>query len=131
MGVKMKRDIRFVRISMIFAFFLVFPFFSLSGVYLQNPVEVNLEAEDTIGIKLCSLKVGDQDIPLERANIFSPRKKIKFSFYPGNYFVSWSTIKEASKGSSGAPTENVRLIVIERGDSIIRIKISGNEISIY
>lgn len=113
--------------------FFMFAFTHLSAAHFEQIVELTLKVEDqAYNLKIKSVNFNGQEIPLENPNdMFKPRKEIRFKLPPGRYPLTWSTDKGGPKWAETPPKVHERILVLESGDSIVKINIKGDTVSLY
>jgi hypothetical protein len=108
------------------------PFLGLTAAHLENKVDLHIKVEDgsyTLHVK--EFRFNGEEIKLEDHDMFKPRKAVSYKLPPGRYYVNWSTEKGFGKWKEGDVKEHERIVVLESGDSVVRLSIKGENIAIY
>lgn len=115
----------------IFIFMLLFTTVARAA-HFETLVEVTLKIEDpNMYTRVKNVKFDGNDIILDDPDMFKPRKLLTQKLTPGRYMINWSTEKSNPKWSEQPVINNERILVIEGGDTAVKINIRGDIISLY
>ncbi len=121
--------IRLVSYAGLFLFFMVLPLFA---AHFENPVDLTIKVEDgSFNIKIKELKFNGEEIKLEPSDMFKPRKIFHAKLQPGRYSLVWSTEKTQIRWSEDPTTMHEKILVLESGDTVVKINIKGDVITMY
>lgn len=103
-----------------------------TAAHFENPVDLTIKIEDpNMYTRVKEVKFDGNEIKLDESDMFKPRKVYTQKLIPGRYHLTWSTEKSNPKWGEQAVTDFQKIVVIEGGDSVIRINIRGETISLY
>ena len=120
----------------LFSFLLIAVFILLAtpliAAHFENPVDLTIKVEDgSFNLKIKEVKFNNEDIKLDPPDMFKPRKLMQTKLQPGRYTLSWITEKTQIRWSEEPIKTHEKIIVLENGDSTVRINIKGESISMY
>lgn len=118
------------RMAVLFLFFI--SCFPLHAAHLENKIDLHLKIEDgsyTLHVK--DVRFNGEEIILDPPDMFKPRKAIAYKLPPGRYHVNWTTEKGFGKWKEGQIKEHERIVVLESGDSSVKVGIKGETITLY
>lgn len=105
---------------------------SLFSAHFENFVDVTIKVEDaSYTIKIKSFKFNGEVIALDPSDNFKPRKLLLKRLSPGRYVIAWTAEKSSPRSAHEPPKEYERILVLESGDSTVRISVKGDTISMY
>jgi hypothetical protein len=95
-------------------------------------VELIIKVEDaSYSLKVVDVAFNNEAIPLEAANMFKPRAEKKYKLAPGRYMLVWRTEKGTGRWSDEPIINHERILVLESGDSVVRVNIKGDGVTLY
>ncbi len=121
-----------MRIICCMGWFLFIVCIQLEAAHFENPVDVSLKIEDaSFHLKIKDLKFNGEDIQLDPSDMFKPRKVMQFKLQPGRYALAWTTERSQTRWSETPIKHHEKIVVLEGGDSTVRISIKGDAITMY
>lgn len=119
----------------IFSFILIlFALFCapLIAAHFENPIDLTVKIEDgSFNLKIKDFNFNGEVINLDPSDMFKPRKVFQLRLQPGRYPFNWTTEKSQVRWSEEPQKFHEKIIVLEHGDSQIRINIKGDTITMY
>jgi hypothetical protein len=113
----------------LFLFFIALPAFA---AHFENPVELTIKVEDgSFNLKVKDLKFNGEEIKLDPSDMFKPRKIFQTKLQPGRYSLVWSTEKTQTRWSEEPTKLHEKTLVLESGDTLVKINIKGDVITMY
>ncbi len=118
--------------NLIYLFLALTPL-KITGAHFENLVNLTVKIEDAnFNLKIKNAKFNGQELRLEESEFSKPRSVTAYKLPPGRYIVQWSTHKPAMRfANEPAFIEHERILVLENGDTIVRISIKGDTIAIF
>jgi hypothetical protein len=112
---------------------LLFTFVVGESAHFENLIDLTLKIEDAnFNLRMKSVTFNGDALKLNDTNILKPRKEEHFRLPPGRYMLLWSTEKAVARFAQEPLIKNhERILVLEHGDTSIRINIRGDDISLY
>lgn len=109
-----------------------FCFSPLAAAHFENLVDLTIKVEDpSYNISIKSLKFNNQDVKLDEPDMFKPRKELKMTLSPGRYPITWVVEKGQGKWADEKPKVIEKILVLESGDSVVKINIKGETVNLY
>lgn len=111
---------------------LCFILANLGAAHFETNVQVTLKIEDqnyNLGVKSASFN--GEEIKLDPPDMFKPRKEVQFKLPPGRYSLTWTTQKGGPKWAEEPPKVFEKILVLESGDSVVRVNIKGENVTLY
>lgn len=116
----------------LFLLLFLFTTTTLSAAHFENLVTLTIKVEDpNMYTRIRSVKFDGDDIALDESDMFKPRKVYTTKLIPGRYMLYWSTEKSNPKWGEQAIVEHEKVLVVERGDSTLRIGIKGDAVTLF
>ena len=120
-----------MKFSHLLTFFCV-SIFALNAAHFESHVQLTIKVEDlNYNLTVKSLKFNGEEIKLESPDMFKPRKEIQIKLTPGRYPLVWTTQKGNPKWSEDPPKTFEKILVLESGDTAVRINIKGENVTLY
>ncbi len=115
---------------------LVLTFFigPLAAAHFEHMIDLTITVEDVgFNLSVKSVKFNGQEIKLDAPDMFKPRKEAKYRLAPGRYILNWTTEKGGGgpKWATEVPVDHERILVLESGDTSVKVNIRGDNISLY
>lgn len=105
---------------------------SLSAAHFENYIDVTLKVEDmSYNLVVKSVTFNGEEVPLDKADFFNPRKIVQYKLLPGKYMLTWKTQKGTGKWADEGIILHERILVLESGDTTVRVNIKGTSITLY
>jgi hypothetical protein len=103
----------------------------LSAAHFESPVAVTIKVEDmSYQLRVKALSFNGEEIALDEPDFFRPRKVVCYKLQPGKYVLNWTSQKGGGKWAD-KENKHERILVIEGGDTEVRIHIKGDSITLY
>ena len=119
----------------LYPFFLIFILLGcpyLKAAHFENIVELTVKVEDqNYNLRIKSVKFNGQEIKLDEPDMFKPRKEVVLHLPPGRYPLIWATEKGGPKWAEDGPKIHEKILVIESGDSTVKVSIKGDVVTLY
>lgn len=106
----------------------------IAAAHLEQMVDLTVTIEDVgFNLSVKNVKFDGQELKLESPDMFRPRKEAKYRLAPGRYMINWSTEKGGGgpRWASEVPRVHERILVLESGDTTVKVNIRGDTISLY
>ena len=114
---------------------ILFPFLCcapLAAAHFESLVELTLKIEDpSYNVTVKSLKFNNQDVKLDEPDMFKPRKEFKVVLPPGRYPIIWTVEKGQGRWADEKPKVIEKILVLESGDSVVKVNIKGETVNLY
>lgn len=105
---------------------------SLSAAHFEALVDLTIKVEDpSYNISVKSFKFNNQDVKLDAPDMFKPRKELKVVLPPGRYPISWVIEKNQGRWSDEKPKSIEKILVLESGDTVVKVNIKGETVTLY
>lgn len=95
-------------------------------------MDLTLKIEDgSFNLKVRDFKFNGEEIHLDPPDMFKPRKILQLKLQPGRYSFSWTSEKKQVRWSEEPLKLHEKILVLENGDSVVKINIKGDVITMY
>lgn len=114
------------------ALFFIVAISPLSAAHFENLVDLTIKVEDpSYNVSIKSMKFNNQEVKLDEPDMFKPRKELNLKLPPGHYPLVWIVEKGGGKWSDTKPTTIEKILVLESGDTVVKINIKGETVNLY
>jgi hypothetical protein len=104
----------------------------LDAAHIETLIDLTIKAEDASYYhRIKSLRFNGLEITLDAPDMFKPRKTVDYKLPPGRYMLNWSTEKSGGRWQEEGNKSFERILVLESGDTAVRVAIKGDTITLY
>ena len=117
---------------LLFLGFTLLLFTMVEGAHFEQMVDLTIKVEDAgYSLKVKALRFNGLEVALDEPDLFKPRKVLQYKLPPGRYMLNWSTEKSSAQWHEDGTKAHESILVLESGDSLVRVGIKGDAISMY
>ena len=112
--------------------FFLFAAEAVHAAHFENLIDLTIKLEDpSYNVSIKSFKFNNQEIQLDEPDMFKPRKVLNLKLPPGRYPLIWVVEKGGGRWSDQKPAVIDKILVLESGDTVVKINIKGETVNLY